>query len=423
MAWRRSHYVAAGFAAVVAMGASARAIWSATRPLVAAPIVVTSAYEEFSDTLRRGETLSNVLARAGIVGREYNTLLGATKALNPRRLHAGQRFQFRRVRHQPVPDRVMVRADHERRVWLERRADGRWEERAEAIPWTSTTLRVEGVIRSSLYDALDQSVPDDFLPASQRMALAWAIADVYDWEVDFTHDIRAGDNFAVVIERLESPEGEKRVGRVLAGRVEAAGHPYYAFAFSGDSGGHDRGFYDERGRSLRRAFLKTPVAFRRISSRFGGRYHPILGRWRSHQGIDYSAAPGTPVRATADGMVTKAGREGGYGNLIEVRHVNGIRTRYGHLSGFAAGIRVGARVRQQQTIGYVGSTGMSTGPHLHYEFLVNGRATNPQRRDAGAGEPVASTHRARFDAMRQSLLTLLEPPPVSAPSGGLVRVD
>jgi len=422
MAWRKSHYVAAGIAAVVAVGASARAIWSASRPLVAAPIVVTSAYEEFSDVLRRNETLSNILGRAGIVGRDYNALLAATKSLNPRRLHAGQRFNFRRVRNQPVPDRVMVRADHERRVWIERQADGHWEERAEAIPWTSTRLRVEGVIHSSLYDALDQSVPEDFLPASQRMALAWAIADVYDWEVDFTHDIRAGDKFAVLIERLESPEGEKRVGRVLAGRVEAAGHPYYAFAFGGDSVGDDRGFYDERGRSLRRAFLKTPVAFRRISSRFGGRFHPILGRWRNHQGIDYSASSGTPVRATADGMVTKAGRDGGYGNLIEVRHVNGIRTRYGHLSGFASGIHVGARVRQQQTIGFVGSTGMSTGPHLHYEFLVNGRATNPQRRDAGAGEPVANAQRARFDAMRQSLLAMLEPP-VAVPSGGLVRVD
>src|SRR5688572_28434500 len=220
MVWRRSHYVAAAIAAVVALGASARAIWSSTRPLVAAPIVVTSAYEEFSDTLRRGETLSKVLARVGIVGRDYTALLAVTKAFNPRRLLAGQRFHFRRVRHQPVPDRVMVRADHERRVWLERRAYGRWEDRAEAIPWTATRLRVEGVIHSSLYDALDQSVPDDFLPASQRMALAWAIADVYDSEVDFTHDIRPGDKFAVLIERLESPEGEKRIGRVLAGRVE-----------------------------------------------------------------------------------------------------------------------------------------------------------------------------------------------------------
>jgi murein DD-endopeptidase MepM/ murein hydrolase activator NlpD len=425
MAWRLSHYVVAGVGAATLAGAVARAAWVARRPIVAAPIVVTSAYEEFTDTLRRRETLSNVLSRAGIVGRDYASLLQATRALKPRTLHAGQKFHFRRVRHQRVPDRVMVRTTAASRVWLERQPDARWTEREEAIPWTATQLRVEGEIRSSLYDALDQSVPADFLPAAQRVALAWAIADVYDWEVDFTHDIRPGDRFAVVIERLESPEGERRVGRILAGRVEAAGHPYYAFAFEGDPA-RGRGFYDERGRSLRRAFLKNPVAFRRISSRFGGRYHPILGRWRNHQGIDYSAAPGTPVRATADGVVTHAGREGGYGNLLELRHVNGIRTRYGHLSGFAAGVHVGARVRQEQTIGYVGSTGLSTGPHLHYEFLVNGRATNPQRRDAGAGESIAAVHRTRFDAVRGSLLELLEPPPaapIAVSSGAPVRVD
>jgi murein DD-endopeptidase MepM/ murein hydrolase activator NlpD len=414
MAWRRSHYVTAGLVTAVLAGAVVRAIVAAQRPVVAPAIVVTSAYEEFTDSVRRRETLANVLARAGIVGKEYAALLAATRNLNARLLRPGQTFHFRRVRFQPVPDRVMVRVGPERRVWLERQGEASWSERAEAIPWTATRLRVSGVISSSLYEALDQAVPPDFLPAAQRLALAWAIADVYDWEVDFTHDIRPGDSFSVLIERLESPEGERRVGRILAGRVEAAGHPYYAFAFEADVRG-GRAFYDERGRSLRRAFLKTPVAFRRISSRFGGRYHPILGRWRSHQGVDYSAAPGTPVRATSDGLVTKAGRDGGYGNLVELRHVNGIRTRYGHLSGFAAGVRVGERVRQGATIGYVGSTGLSTGPHLHYEFLVNGRATNPQRRDAGAGAPIARAHRDRFDAARAELQALLAPPAMLAP--------
>ena len=421
MAWRRSHYVAVG---LVAAGASfvARAVWQASRPLVAAPIVVTTAYEEFTERLRPRETLSNVLARAGIVGRDYAALLSATKVLDTRRLRAGQTIQFTRVRFQPVPHRMVVRTSPERRVWIERRGgDSGWVEREEDIPWTTTHLRVEGVIRSSLYEALDQAVPNNFLPASERISLAWSIADVYDWEIDFTRDIRPGDRFAVLIERRESPEGERRVGRILAGRVEVAGHPYYAFAFDAE-GQRSRGFYDERGRSLRRAFLKSPVAYRRISSRFGGRYHPILGRWRNHQGTDYSASSGTPVRATADGMVTRAGRDGGYGNLVELRHANGIRTRYGHLSGFAAGIRVGERVRQNATIGFVGSTGLSTGPHLHYEFLVNGRATNPQRRDAGSGEPVATVHRARFDAVRQALLAALEPPAGTA-SGALVRVD
>ncbi len=270
----------------------------------------------------------------------------------------------------------------------------------------TTALRVTGQIASSLYDALDSAVADSLLPTVQRRALAWAIADVYDWEVDFNRDIRPGDRFDVLIERLESPEGERRFGRILAARVDVARTPSYAFYFDAEAAG--RGFYDERGRSLRRAFLRTPLEFRRVSSRFGGRFHPLLRQWRSHQGTDYSAAFGTPVRATADGMVTKAGRDGGYGNLVEIRHLNGIRTRYGHLSGFARDIRVGARVKQGQWVGYVGSTGLSTGPHLHYEFIVNGRPTNPQRRDAGPAQKVPDRLMAAFDSLRIRLLAQLE---------------
>jgi murein DD-endopeptidase MepM/ murein hydrolase activator NlpD len=170
------------------------------------------------------------------------------------------------------------------------------------------------------------------------------------------------------------------------------------------------GFYDERGRSLRRAFLRAPLQFRRVSSRFGARFHPILHRWRAHEGVDFSAPYGTPVRATADGIVTRVGREdGGYGNVIDLRHANGIRTRYGHLSAFAQGLHTGERVQQGETIGYVGSTGLSTGPHLHYEFLVNGRPTNPQRKDMGAGTPVPKRLQAEYATARDRLLTQLEP--------------
>jgi murein DD-endopeptidase MepM/ murein hydrolase activator NlpD len=277
------------------------------------------------------------------------------------------------------------------------------------------------VIESNLYDALDAAIPDSFLPARQRVALAWAIADVYDWEVDFTRDMRPGDRVEVLIERLQSPAGEKRLGRILAARVDVAGSPSFAFAFEKPNG--TASFYDDRGRSMRRAFLRAPLRFSHISSRFGSRFHPILKRWRTHEGTDYAASYGTPVRATADGIVTEAGRNGGYGNLIEIRHANGIRTRYGHLSKFARGMHVGQRVSQEQTIGYVGSTGLSTGPHLHYEFLVNGRPTNPQRKDAGAGEPVPSKLTAAFENARARLLAELEPPavpPVAAAALGAV---
>ncbi len=421
MPWRASHYVAAGTLAAGALTWGAHAASSMRRAPVTPAIVVTAAYDEWADTLHRRETLSDVLARAGVVGRQYGAFLAAARALDTRRLNAGLVFHFRRVTGDSVADRVVVRTAPEQRLLITRLAgDSGWREIVETIPWTTTTLTARGVIHSNLYDALDEAVADSFLPARQRIALAWAIADVYDWEVDFTRDIRPGDGFDVVIERLESPEGERRLGRILAARVDVGGKPSYAFGF-------ERGFFDERGRSLRRAFLRAPLAYRHISSRFGGRYHPILKTWRSHQGTDYAAGYGTPVRATADGVITKAGREGGYGNLVEIRHVNGIRTRYGHLSKFAKALHVGQRVMQEQTIGYVGSTGLSTGPHLHYEFLVNGRPTNPQRKDAGPVQVVPGSLKAAFDLARDGLRPLLEPPApapyASAPPAAPGRVD
>jgi len=415
MAWRASHYVVAGGLAVTGLLWAAHEAWSARRTLTARPLVVTAAYDDRADTLRARETLSDLLARAGITGRDYVAFLRATKALDSRRLRPGLVFHVRRLKGDSVTQRVGVRTGPEVRVSMNRLGgDSGWRETVETIPWTPARLRATGVIQTNLYDALDQAVPDSFLPAKERQSLAWAIADVYDWEVDFTRDIRPGDRFEVLIERLESAEGERRFGRILAARVDVAATPSYAFYFEGEAA--HGGFYDDKGRSMRRAFLRAPLQYRRISSRFGGRYHPILNRWRSHQGTDYAAAWGTPVRATADGIVTHAGPEGGYGNLIEVRHANGIRTRYGHLSKFAKGLRVGQRVTQDQTIGYVGSTGLSTGPHLHYEFLVNGRATNPQRKDAGPVQAVPSKLKPQFESLRSQLLAELEPRPAAPPS-------
>ena len=418
MSWRASHYVAAGAVAAGALAWGAHEAWSSRRALVAPALVVTAAYDEWADTLHRRETLSDVLARAGVTGRDYGAFLAAARALDARRLHEGLVFHFRRVKGDSVAQRVVVRTAAEQRLTIARLGgDSGWREAVETIPWVATRLTATGIIQTNLYDALDQAVPDAFLPPRQRVVLAWAIADVYDWEVDFTRDIRPGDRFDVVIERLESPEGERRVGRILAARVEVGGKPSYAFAF-------ERGFYDERGRSLRRAFLRAPLAYRHISSRFGTRFHPILRTWRAHQGTDYAAGYGTPVRATADGTITKAGRDGGYGNLVEIRHVNGIRTRYGHLSKFAKGIHVGQRVSQEQTIGYVGATGLSTGPHLHYEFLVNGRATNPQRKDAGPVQVVPAGLKPAFELLRNQLRAELDPrAPTPVVPGVAVRVD
>jgi YD repeat-containing protein len=405
MARRASHYVVAGALAVGALGWATREAWSGRRPMVARPIVVEQAYVEFSGTLGRRETLSDVLAKGGIVSRDYAQFLRAT-SLPTRRLRPGLVFQFRRLTTDSVAHRVTVRVSRERRLRLDRTSDG-WTERAETIPWAVSQLRIEGVINTSLYDALDRVVAESLLPSPERRSLAWALADVYDWEVDFTRDVHPGDRFAVLFERLESPEGERRFGRLLAAEVHAGRTPSYAFFFTPDAS-EPGAYYDDHGRSLKRAFLRAPLQFRRVTSGFGTRFHPILHRWRTHEGIDFAAPYGTPVRATADGIVTEVGWDEGYGNLIEMRHANGIRTRYGHLSAFVRGVRPGKRVEQGETIGYVGSTGLSTGPHLHYEFLVNGHPTNPQRKDVGTGSSVPNALRSAYDAARARLQSELD---------------
>src|SRR6185369_3638036 len=302
------------------------------------------------------------------------------------------------------PIRISVRSSPEERVVFTREGGG-WSGAIENIAWRAEPVRIEGAIDNSLYEAIDAQVPDSQLESEDRVRLAWDLADIYAWQVDFTRDIQTGDRFRVLYERLVSADGEIRFGRILAGDLTMSGKSLTAFRFEGD--GH-AAFYDADGKSLRRAFLRAPVQFRRISSRFArARFHPVLGITRRHEGTDYAAAPGTPVMAAGDGVVLRAGRAGGYGNLIELRHRNGITTRYGHLRGFARGIHAGARVEQGQTIGYVGSTGLATGPHLHYEFRINGVARDSRRVELGNGAPIRDGLRAGFQAERDRLLVLL----------------
>ncbi len=370
---------------------------------------------EVLDTLRRGETLSELLARQGILDLDL-TRLDPAIALDPRRLRAGLIFSFRRAAPDSPATRIAVRASPEQRV-IFRRATDRWDTAVESITWRSEPFRIEGAIDNSLYEAIDAQVADEQLDAAQRQRLAWDLADIYAWQVDFTRDIQTGDRFRVVFDRLISEDGEIRFGRVLASDLTMSGKSMTAFRFEG---GDRPTFYDADGNSLRRAFLRAPVQFRRISSTFArSRRHPVLGITRRHQGTDYAANPGTPVMAAGDGVVLRAGRAGGYGNLIELRHRNGITTRYGHLRGFARGLRSGARVTQGQTIGYVGSTGLASGPHLHYEFRVNGVAKDPRRVELGNGAPVAERHREAFERERDRLRQLLD----SAPPQAIARAN
>jgi murein DD-endopeptidase MepM/ murein hydrolase activator NlpD len=281
------------------------------------------------------------------------------------------------------------------------------------------TVRYAGSIETSLYEALDRAVPWSSLADEARVQLAWNLADVFAWELDFSRDLQPGDQFQVVLERLTSEEGETRTGNVLAADLEVNGRPLSAFRFAEND---KPGYFDAAGRSLRRAFLRAPVEFRRISSRFNrARRHPVLGYARRHEGTDYAAAPGTPVMSAGDGTVVSAGWSGGYGKMVVVRHKNGITTRYGHLRGFAGGVRAGARVSQGQVIGHVGSTGLATGPHLHYEFRVNGVARDPSRVDLGNGAPIAPSLTPAFDADRLLLTNLLLGQPVTAVAAAAVQ--
>ena len=378
--------------------------------LIARPIVVVGDMStEVLDTLRRGETLSELLTRQGVLDFDVSRLDVAS--LDPRRLRAGLVFSFRRPAADSLPDRISVRASPEQRVVFRRAMNG-WESAVDSIRWQSEPFRIEGDIVNSLYEAIDAQVGDEQLDAPQRQRLAWDLADIYAWQVDFTRDIQSGDKFRVVLDRLISEDGEVRFGRVLASDLTMSGKNLTAFRF--ERGGRST-FYDDDGKSLRRAFLRAPVQFRRISSTFArARRHPVLGITRRHQGTDYAASPGTPVMAAGDGVVLRAGRAGGYGNLIELRHRNGITTRYGHLRGFARGIRGGVRVSQGQTIGYVGSTGLASGPHLHYEFRVNGVARDSRRVELGNGAPVPDAERDAFQRERDRLKALLDGPPSGA---------
>jgi murein DD-endopeptidase MepM/ murein hydrolase activator NlpD len=270
------------------------------------------------------------------------------------------------------------------------------------------TLSIVGVIHSSLYNALNES-GDGVLPASARHKLAWSLADIFEYKVDMSRDLAQGDKFHILVERLQKPNGAIIVNKILGARLALSNSrgPLEAIHFDPPGGGSTQ-YYDASGMSLRAAFLRAPVAFRRISSIFGQRKHPIFGEWRNHTGTDYAAPMGTPVRAVGDGVVVFVGRNGGYGNMIDIRHRNGMVSRYGHMRNFAPGIHPGMRVAMGSTIGFVGMTGWATGPHLHFEIRVGGVAHDPKLAlQSKGGEPIPASERALFQKMRNQTLASL----------------
>ncbi len=358
------------------------------------------------DTLGFGETLTKLLMRRGLNGRDAANVIAAAP-LDPRRIPAGLEVEVVGDTIDRTPDEVRFHmdVDHVVRVL---RGDSAWTVTEERLPWTVDTLIMRGRVTSSLYAAVEEGAAE-LLPARARQELAWNIADIYEYRFDMSRDLQSGDEVRVLFERRRAPNGAVRVGTVLAAGLQRAGSEVQAIRMPVDNGRSK--YYDQQGRSLASTFLRTPVSFRRISSNFGRRKHPVLGTWRQHQGMDYAADAGTPVRTIGDGVVIFAGQKGGYGNAIEVRHPNGFVTRYGHLRAFASGIRSGARITIGSTIGYVGMTGLATGPHLHFEVLVNGVQRDPRGAlTQSSGPPLTGGDLELFERIRSAAVFALEQP-------------
>ena len=261
---------------------------------------------------------------------------------------------------------------------------------------------VRGSVASSLFEAVEAAGAHD--------PIAVALADLFGWDVDFVLDVRPGDSFVVTYDEVWRDGTYLHDGPIEAAEFVNQGREFRAVRYTDPEGGTH--YYTPDGRSVQKAFLRAPVEFTRISSRFNSaRMHPILNRIRAHKGIDYAAPIGTPVHAAGDGRIRFAGVMGGYGNLVEIEHSRSIVTVYGHLSRFAAGTRAGAPVTQGQVIAYVGMTGLATGPHLHYEYRVNGVFKNPQTVVLPGAEPIDARWRADFLAHSASLVATLDVAP------------
>lgn len=364
----------------------------------------------FNDTTRAGDSLALLLRRVGVADTAAVASLRNEPALQ--RLFDGRGGRSVQVRAradgslQELIGRSPARtaeqlATHFTRLVVSRNAEGSLEIREEVAALQSQIKLASGTIKSSLFAASDEArVPD---------AIAIQMAEIFAADIDMHRELRRGDTFSVVYESMTA-DGESvgwgpSTGRVLAAEFVNAGKTHEAVWYRGADG---RGaYFDLSGQSKKRAFLASPMEFSRVTSGFAMRFHPIHQTWRRHLGVDYAAPTGTPVRSVGDGVVEFAGRQGGYGNVVKVKHTNDRSTLYAHLS--RIDVRNGQRIEQGTRIGAVGSTGWSTGPHLHFEFRVNGEHQDPLR-IAKASEtltlPPAS--KAEFAALARSLQTQLD---------------
>ncbi|MBM7062195.1 peptidoglycan DD-metalloendopeptidase family protein [Pseudomonas sp. UL073] len=349
-------------------------------------------------TVARGDTLSTLFAKLGLSSTDVHTVLNSAKEAKLfGQLKVGQVLE------------------------IHLSADGQLENmHSQLSPLESITLSKNGdlfkfkrdLAKPDVRAAYARGVIDSSLSLAGKRAglsheMTMDLANVFGYDIDFSQDIRDGDEFEVIYE--EKAVAGKRVGtgEILAARFKNRGKLYTAVRYTSKQG--ITSYYTADGNSMRKAFIRMPVDFARISSGFSmGRKHPILNKIRAHKGVDYAAPRGTPIKATGDGKIMLAGRRGGYGNCVIIQHGNTYRTLYGHMQGFAKGIRNGSMVKQGQIIGYIGTTGLSTGPHLHYEFQVNGVHVDPLSRKLPMADPIAKAEKARFLQQSQPLLARMD---------------
>ncbi len=276
---------------------------------------------------------------------------------------------------------------------LDRKPGGALQPRAEEKPLERRVVQLGGVVHTTLFDSLTE--------LGEKAEIAQRLADVFAWDFDFARQTRPGDEFRMVFEKFYDRDGFVRYGKLLAARYASSSRELTAFYFEDEEGRGD--YYTPDGNSVRRSFLRAPLTYTRVSSGYTkSRLHPIFKVRRPHEGIDYAAPTGTPVWAVANGSVSFIGWKGGFGKLVQVKHENGYVSYYGHLSRFSKRLRVGSRVHQQDVIGYVGSTGYATGPHLDYRLQYKGRFVNPLGVKFAQGRPIPRGDRQRFDRLVES---------------------
>ena len=347
------------------------------------------------DTLRAGDTLDELFRKRGFTYQELLEIVRASREhYNLNRVQAGTILSVAMGEDGTINNFVCNVNDD--RVLVVNRDDEGYSASIEDIPFEVRTRTISGVIESSLYETFIEMGEDPLISAS--------LSEVFAWQIDFNTDLRKGDNFRAIVEEKIYEGKHPVLSRIVAARMSNQGRALVGVRFEDPDGHVD--YYDPDGKSVKRKFLRSPLRYTRVSSRFSTRrYHPILKIYRPHLGVDYAAPAGTPVVSVGDGVVITAGWNGGFGRYVKIRHNSIYKTSYGHLSRYARGIKKGTRVKQGQVIGYVGSSGLATGPHLDYRLTKHGRFLNPLKVDLPAAEPVKKEFMEQF---RRDALTLLD---------------